>query len=267
MILGIDVSRWQANVDWATLKKNGVEFAFIKATQGDYLVDAKLNTHVEGANKAGLIVGLYHWCDPLVKASAQAKFFVEKTRGLSFRFASADVEQQWGDWKEWSQGRVSKILSPDVISNNAKDILSYWGDALSVKRVVYTRASFISSYAKPASKWLKDYSLWLAHYPYKAGSVRTTWADLQTTYKPSIAGPNLPSGCTAWTFWQFTGDKFILPGIESTLDVNYYNGTLAELRKFAGLPAQPETKPETPLTLEQRVAVLEKAARENGWKV
>ncbi len=270
MILGIDVSRWQSSVDWATIKAAGVEFAVIKATQGNYLVDAKMRAHVEGANKAGLIVGLYHWCDPLVKAEAQAKYFVDNTRGIDFRFVSADMEQQWGDWKEWSQGRVTKILSPDAISNNARDILNYWGSALSVPRIVYTRASFIHSYAKPALKWIKDYPLWLAHYPYKAGTVRTTWPELITTYKPSIPGPNLPSGCNTWTFWQFTGDKFILPGIESVLDVNFYNGTLAQLRQFAGLPVDapaPTPEPAPALTLEERVALLEKAARENGWKI
>jgi lysozyme len=267
MILGIDVSRWQASVDWETLKKNGVEFAVIKATQGNYLVDAKMKTHVEGAQKAGLIVGLYHWCDPLVKADLQAKYFLDNTRGIDYRFVSADVEQQWGDWKEWSQGRVSKILSPDVISNNARDVLAYWGSKISVKQIIYTRASFINSYAKPALKWIKEYPLWLAHYPYKAGNVRTTWQELTTTYKPSIAGPNLPTGCTNWAFWQFSGDKFILPGIESTLDVNYYNGTLGQLREFAGLPPLPEPSPETQKTLEERVALLEKVAREHGWTV
>jgi GH25 family lysozyme M1 (1,4-beta-N-acetylmuramidase) len=267
MILGIDVSRWQSTVNWETIKAAGVEFAFIKATQGNYLVDAKMKTHVDGAQKAGLIVGLYHWCDPLVKADVQAKFFLDNTKGIDYRFVSADVEQQWGDWKEWSEGRVSKILSPDQISNNARDILGYWESRMSVKRVVYTRASFINSYAKPAQKWLKEYPLWLAHYPYKAGNVRTSWADLQVTYKPSIPGPNLPTGCPNWTFWQFSGDKFILPGIESTLDVNYFNGNLSQLREFAGLPPLPTTPPVETRTVEERLTLLENLAREHGWKV
>lgn len=31
---GIDVSNWQGTVNWAQVKANGVEFAYIKATEG-----------------------------------------------------------------------------------------------------------------------------------------------------------------------------------------------------------------------------------------
>lgn len=31
---GVDVSRWQGNIDWSTLRKNGANFAYIKATDG-----------------------------------------------------------------------------------------------------------------------------------------------------------------------------------------------------------------------------------------
>ena len=56
MILGIDVSRWQSKVDWSLMKSNGVEFVFIKATQGNYMTDQMMVKHVEGANKAGMII-------------------------------------------------------------------------------------------------------------------------------------------------------------------------------------------------------------------
>ncbi len=52
MILGIDVSRWQSKVDWSLLKSSGVEFVFIKATQGNYMTDQMMVKHVEGASKA-----------------------------------------------------------------------------------------------------------------------------------------------------------------------------------------------------------------------
>ncbi|WP_347079407.1 glycoside hydrolase family 25 protein, partial [Escherichia coli] len=75
-IYGIDVSRWQTTVDWALLKSQGIQFVFIKATQGNYSVDSLLKKHVDGANSAGMIVGLYHWVDPLVDATSQARYFV-----------------------------------------------------------------------------------------------------------------------------------------------------------------------------------------------
>jgi len=264
MILGIDVSRWQSKFDWALLKSNGVEFVFIKATQGNYMTDQMMVKHVEGANKAGMIIGLYHWCDPTVDAVAQAEYFLNAVSGLPYKMISADVEQQWGDWKEWSNGRVTKIVSPSVISQNAKTILETWAKRTKIPLIVYSRASFINTYAKPAQSWLPKYPLWMAHYPYNSTTVRTTWQNFSSTYKPSIAGPALPSGSSKWTFWQFTGDKFILPGCESLLDINYFNGELIDLQKFAGVTPG-STTPSTTLTVEERLARLEAQAKAHGW--
>ncbi len=267
MILGIDVSRWQSKVDWSLLKSNGVDFVFIKATQGNYMTDQMMVKHVEGASKAGLIIGLYHWCDPTVDTESQASYFLNAISGLPYKMISADVEQQWADWKEWSSGKVTKILSPTVISQNAKGILDIWAKRTKVPLVVYSRASFINTYAKSAQSWLPKYNLWMAHYPYNSTSVRTTWQNFISSYKPSIAGPAMPTGSTKWTFWQFTGDKFILPGCESMLDINYFNGDLNDLKKFCGITTTPTPTPASTLTVEQRLARLEEQARAHGWTI
>jgi len=269
MVYGIDVSRWQPNVDWALLKSKGVEFVIIKATQGNYAVDSMLKTHVAGAKKAGMIIGLYHWADPLVDATSQAKYFLNAIAGLSYHMVAVDVEQFWADWQEWSSGNIKKYIQPDVISTNARTILKYWQNNLSVPRVVYTRASFIHGFARPMLTWVGGLPLWLAHYPYNTKRVRTTWEVFKSDYKPDIPGPSLPTGCTKWTFWQFTGDKFYLPGVDTPLDVNYFNGSLAELKVFAKLTTTPPPPPTPPpaLTLEQRVAKLEAEARNHSWNV
>lgn len=264
MIYGIDVSRWQPNVDWALLKSSGVDFVFIKATQGNYTVDPMLKKHVDGANSVGMVVGLYHWCDPLISADSQAKFFVNSVQGLKFHMVSADVEQFWADWQEWSAGSISKYLSPDVISSNAYNILNYWKTNLPVPSVLYSRASFVHGFARPMLNWVANWPLWMAHYPYNTTRIKTTWDVFKSQYKPSIPGPSLPSGSTKWTFWQFTGDKFVLPGVDTSLDVDYFNGDLAQLRQFVHLDALP---PPPPLTLEQRVAKLESEARARGWNI
>lgn len=264
MILGVDVSYWQQTVDWALLKSVGVEYAFIKATQGNYMTDSMMLKHLEGAQKAGLITGLYHWCDPTVGDEAQAQYFVQQTKGLSYSFAVADMEQHWADWNEWRQGKVTKILSPDRINKNGQTILNYWNQNLKVRTVLYTRGSFVREYAKSAA-WVCGYPLWLAHYPYASGRIKTTWEVFKTQYKPGISAPFLPPGCSSWTFWQFTGDKFILPGISTAADVNYFNGSLDDLRTFANLP--PVEPPPPTLTLEERVRRLEEEARKRGWNI
>jgi len=65
--LGVDVSSWQPKVDWKVLYEGGVRFAIIKLSQGNYSYDRFTREHVRGAMEAGLLVGLYHWHDPLCK--------------------------------------------------------------------------------------------------------------------------------------------------------------------------------------------------------
>jgi GH25 family lysozyme M1 (1,4-beta-N-acetylmuramidase) len=271
MILGIDVCHWDTNINWGTLKSSGVEFVFIKATQGNYLTDPMLNKYCADANKAGLIVGLYHWCDPIVSASSQAAYFLKAISGLTYHMISLDVEQQWADWSEWSKHKITKVFSSNQISENGRLIAAAVKSAIKTPAAVYTSSWFINEYAPTAVNWLKDYPLWLAHYPYKSGRISTTWDSFKTTNKPTIAAPSMPKGITQWTFWQFTGDKFILPGADSALDVNYYNGTLDELKKMLGIKTETETRPAPPTTeervttLEGRVTKLENAAKKQGW--
>lgn len=262
MILGVDVSRYQPKVDWQLIKAAGVEFVFIKATQGDYSTDPMLEIHAAGANAAGLAVGLYHWCDPLVSYERQAAHFLKMAARVQYSMLAADVEQQWADWNEWAawirgEGSITKYLTPETISENAKNVLAYLDDRTSVKTILYTRASFIHSYARPMLNWCKNYPLWLAHYPYANGRVAVSWEEFKTKYLPLITAPDMPMGCTKWHFWQFTGDKFLLPGLFrndtdlSPSDVNFWSGNLAELHQFAGVDIptpepEPEPEPEQP---------------------
>jgi lysozyme len=290
MILGVDVSHWQEKIDWGVLQKNGVEFAFIKASQGDYYLDPSCKKHVQDAQKAGVVIGLYHWCDPAIKSDSQSVAFLKASKDLEFNFMALDVEQHWADWAEWKKGKITKILSPNLISNNVREMAIYLQGKLSKPVVIYSRKSFIEQYAKPALTWLNQYPLWLAYYPYKSTVVKTDWATLLSDYKPTISSPPLPKGCLKWHFWQFAGNKFILPGYSSVIDLNFFNGTSEEFKSWAGVksPAKPEngsgsasntTPEETPeeeqdpatdtstISLEDRVTKLEQEARNHGWSV
>lgn len=58
---GIDVSRYQGNIDWAKVKASGITFVFIKATEGRTYVDPNFEKNVTGALAAGMMVGTYHF--------------------------------------------------------------------------------------------------------------------------------------------------------------------------------------------------------------
>lgn len=64
VIFGIDVSKWQGDIDFKKVKDAGVKFAIIKAFSGYvYGVDPKFYQNVEGFRKVGIpIVGVYNFC-------------------------------------------------------------------------------------------------------------------------------------------------------------------------------------------------------------
>eukprot|EP01042_Synura_sphagnicola_P030441 gene30441-39226_t len=74
-IQGIDISRWQGEIDWASVKAAGTRFVYIKATEGGDHIDPAFLRNWEGARRAGIPRGAYHfvyWCRP---AHEQAVWF------------------------------------------------------------------------------------------------------------------------------------------------------------------------------------------------
>ena len=58
---GIDVSRHQKTIDWKKVAADNVQFVYIKATEGATYQDPMFKKNIEGAQKAGLLVGVYHY--------------------------------------------------------------------------------------------------------------------------------------------------------------------------------------------------------------
>ena len=73
---GIDVSHWQGSINWTSVKNAGVDFAYIKATEGTAYKDPQFNTNYPAAYHAGVIRGAYHFARPgSSSGAAQAEFF------------------------------------------------------------------------------------------------------------------------------------------------------------------------------------------------
>ncbi|MBN9416589.1 MAG: lysozyme [Candidatus Eremiobacteraeota bacterium] len=58
---GIDVSAHQGQIDWPTVKAAGIEFAYIKSSEGGDWVDDHFQANWEGAGAAGIRRGAYHF--------------------------------------------------------------------------------------------------------------------------------------------------------------------------------------------------------------
>ena len=73
---GIDVSKYQGDIDWHTVRASGIDFAFIKATEGGDHTDDRFLDNWQAARAAGVPRGAYHYyyfCRP---AAEQAAWFI-----------------------------------------------------------------------------------------------------------------------------------------------------------------------------------------------
>ena len=74
-VRGVDVSRHQGEIDWPALAADGVEFAYIKATEGGDWIDPEFAANWSGAEHAGVARGAYHFftfCRPPEEQAAHA---------------------------------------------------------------------------------------------------------------------------------------------------------------------------------------------------
>lgn len=220
---GIDVSYWNAGIDWPKVRAAGQRYVFAKATEGDFYADPTFDDNWRGAKTAGLLRGAYHFFRSNVDAKKQATKFIDYVKSMNDAAELPpvlDLETHDGQSKEKIIARVKTWL--DLVEA-----------AFNRKPIIYSGQYFLQDYFSEAGggppAWAKEYPLWLAQYPnlYIEG-----------------AQPTLPRGWFKWTFWQYS-DKGRVNGINAKVDLNVFNGSLEDFYKFAGAEIFTQ-KPQSP---------------------
>ncbi|HET6845857.1 MAG TPA: GH25 family lysozyme, partial [Anaerolineales bacterium] len=207
---GLDVSFWQADVNWRAVRSAGYRFVFIKATEGVGYTDSTFPANWEGAGAAGLLRGAYCFFHPNQDARQQAQRFVE-----AMKERDADGELPCSIDLEVADGISNKKIITCV-----KTWLDEVEQGLGRRPLIYSGLSFLETNLVEQGQppgWLRDYALWLGWFP-----------------KKYVAGmtPLMPHGWSRWTFWQYSG-KGRVNGIAAEVDLDLFNGTMEQLLAFA----------------------------------
>ena len=72
---GVDVSYHQGDIDWQSVSRDRIGFAYIKATEGSSFTDPRFDTNARAARRAGLRVGGYHYFTLCSPGAPQAEHF------------------------------------------------------------------------------------------------------------------------------------------------------------------------------------------------
>lgn len=194
-VRGMDASRFQTFVDWDRARAAGIEFAFLKATEGGDLKDRKFDDHWKKSRRAGIVRGAYHFYYFCTSPEVQARFFIRNVPRIPGSLPPV-LDMEWNPFSPTCRRR------PDAATVRSE--MKIWLDAVQAhyaqRPIIYTTPGF---YKDAGLDKLKGYEFWL----------RTT------AKSPAEAFPGQP-----WRFWQYTATG-TLPNTPGSIDINVFNGS------------------------------------------
>lgn len=196
-IHGIDISKYQGDVDWLTVRRSGVSFAFIKATEGGDHLDEKFMENWRGAARGGVPRGAYHFYYFCRTAEEQAKWFIQNVpRDRTALPPVLDIE--WNHQSRTCPGKPAPNHIRNEMTRFIQIITAHYGR----RPLIYTTVDF---YADNQIGRVQGADFWLRSV-----------AD-----HPSVTYPR-----QRWTLWQYTGTGNV-PGIKGKVDLNVFAGSPA----------------------------------------
>ena len=194
-MIGIDVSKWQGDIDFEKVKNAGVESVILrmgvmKDKDTPLAIDNTFESNYNKAKEAGLKVGIYVYseADTVDKAVENAKFVIDNLNGDKLDFPVCF------DWENWAYFNELEINLHRL--NEMYDAFTEELENAGYTTMLYASENYLNN------TWLslKDYTIWAAKYSSKM---------------PSINAGN------EYILWQNT-DKGRVDGIEGNVDLDIY---------------------------------------------
>ncbi|MCR5790255.1 MAG: Ig-like domain-containing protein [Lachnospiraceae bacterium] len=183
--LGIDVSKYQPSINWASVKASGINFVIIRcgyrgASTGVLIQDPYYVSHIKGAKAAGLKVGIYFFSTALNEAEAveEASMCVALASGYGVNYPIfIDVES--------SPRAGYNGLS---VSDRTNNITAFCKTIRSAGYAagVYANKNWFSE--KINASALSGYKIWLAQYNAGGPTYNGHYDLWQYTSKGSVNG-------------------------------------------------------------------------------
>lgn len=194
-IHGIDISKYQGDVDWLTVKRSGVSFAYIKATEGGDHLDEKFSENWRNAGRASIARGAYHFYFFCRTAAEQARWFIDNVpRDRNALPPVLDIE--WNHQSKNCPGKPSPIHIRNEMTRFISIITAHYGR----RPLIYTTVDF---FADNQIGRVRGADFWLR----------------------SVAGhPSETYPGQAWTLWQYSGTGNV-DGIKGKVDLNVFAGS------------------------------------------
>ena len=186
---GIDVSGWQGVIDFLQVKNAGISFVYIKASEGQNIVDRYFRRNYEQAKANGFNIGFYHYVRARSTEDAilEAEHFANTIAGTTPNCKLAMDFENFGNLTISEVNQISQVFLSKVQELTKKEMVIY-------SNTYSARTVFSQELAN-------KYPLWVAQYGVKEPSSNGKWK--------------------AWVGFQYT-DKGEVPGINGYVDRNKF---------------------------------------------
>ncbi|WP_244404142.1 glycoside hydrolase family 25 protein [Fulvimarina pelagi] len=199
---GIDVSKYQGEIDWNAVRNGGIEFAYLKSTEGGDILDSRFLENWREAKRAGVPRGAYHFwyhCRPGVE---QAAWFIRNVpKDPSALPPVIDVE-----WTPFSPTCTKRPPREELIREvmaMANKLEAHYGQ----RPVLYIPIDV------HRDRWVD------------ATNSHEIWARAVADHPDNVYERR------KFRFWQYT-ERGSVPGIRGGVDKNVFAGTRADWERW-----------------------------------
>lgn len=202
-VRGVDVSHYQGEIDWPVLSGQGIEFAYIKATEGSSHQDDRFVENWTEARNTNLAVGAYHFFSFDSGGHTQADNMIAAI-GQDYSGMLTPVVDV-----EFYGGKKNQPPDPEAAAAELEIMLTRLEQQYQVKPIIYTTEDVWELYIKDR---FDEYPLWIRNV---------------------ISKPRIPKAYP-WLLWQYTNREKIAgyAGDEEFIDMNVFSGDRASWAEF-----------------------------------
>ena len=203
VLRGIDVSKWQGEIDWKKVSASGIDFAMIRSSYGSEHTDEMLKKNVAGCEKYGIDYGFYHYtyAKSVSEARKEARYFLSRIKNYDPSYPVVlDIEEEY--FKKMDRKKVTDII---VAFMTELEKAGYYA-------TVYSYAIFFRDNVDMSR--IQKYDIWVA-----------SWGDeekLNNSYDDHYG------------MWQYSSTGSV-NGIDGEVDLNYAYKDYAAIIKKNGL--------------------------------
>lgn len=192
-VKGIDISRHNGMMNFDAIADDGIEFVFIKASEGASHRDENFELNYGKAVRAGLSVGAYHFFRFDVDGITQALNFINAVKRCRLNVGAVIDVEEYGNKAD---------VSTEVVSEQVAAMADY----LTMKGfrvIIYTNKEGYYDYIYGK---LGNYPLWICSFS------------------------DVPINAE-WTFWQYN-HRGRVKGIKGDVDLNVFCGSKEQWDRF-----------------------------------